>query len=185
MSHSQRVLMTFQQHQTQACFDALIDLFIATGTAGHSLKWTLISKVKRLLLRRQHEFLLDNFKEGLQASAIVAPSRECLLTKGIEGSTQLVAQGSSEKPKERDLLEEAYALLDKGKVHEGQKLFEYIIHADPTEELACMELLAIYQRNHLHDAFNHTYAQLSERGLAFPELWQRLDIQFKNTENLI
>ncbi len=181
LSHSQRILLSHQQHQKAQCFAALLDLFIATGENATDLKRSLLSQVRTTLDRDEFLFLLRHLDEGLPVANLTVDSPDSVLSHGFyRGTTDLVIRMDIDD-EDISLLEQAYGFLQHNNVEKARKCLEQALNDDPGDPLVSMELLAIYKRLQLREAFYKTYTELSGRKLAFPELWQQLDNRFTHS----
>ncbi len=177
LSHVQRALLHHQRGQPDDCFAALIDLFVALGTAGRSLRASLIRQTADLLSDTQHQFLQAHLDVPIKASESLPKDCAAALTEGVSGTTRIVE--AVNRPLAPDeLLESAYRAIEAGEDQTARIYLEKRLDNDPGDAPATLELLALYKRNGMRDAFRRARTRLSSRRLALPELWDKLETQF-------
>ncbi len=177
--HVQRILMLHRAADAVACFDAMTDLFIILGPRGLALRANLLGQVEDLLSHTQVEFLHAHLKTGLDATTALPESTASLLTHGVSGKTSLFCNESPVGTPD-ELVERALTCITHGDDTQAQRYLEQVLEDDPGHAVAVLELLTLYQRNGLQDAFRATWTRLSSRKLALPELWASLDRRFRN-----
>ncbi len=186
-SHVRRILMLHGQGRNRECFGAMLDLFLVLGEGGKALRRNLVRKVEADLTPSQRVFLNDHLDKGLTASAPLPEDAGVLLSNALSGTTNVVVQKKGEeKSVEEDPLEVARQLIAGEPPDEGtaQALLEGALRQDPGREEVCRELLALYRRNHLKDAFRCTYAALMGRRLALPRLWRETEEYLTDTKGI-
>lgn len=87
--HTRRVLLSHSLGDAEEAFAALVDLSIATGAKGESLKRRLLRICAPLLTPAQRRFLEEDGIAGLHAATNAASSRT-MLTSGATGEKILV-----------------------------------------------------------------------------------------------
>ncbi len=171
-THVQRILMLHRERDATGCFDALVDLFIVLGPRGRALRANLMQQCLDLLDKREFDFLRRHLDNGIDAATALPETASSLLTLGVSGSANLLA----DKPASPDnLLQQALTAIGHGNDEAAQRYLEQALEIDPGHELASMELLALYRRNGLRSDFLNTWTRLSSRKLALPEMWAALD----------
>lgn len=170
--HTQRLLMYKHLENDPACFGALIDLMIALGNQGISLRKSLLMQTLERLTQQQVNFLRTHLKSGLRAEDPIPPDAQSLLSKHISGTTSIVRTKSTECCGDADLLESALGAIESGNDLTAQKYLEQALDNDPGDKEVCDELLALYLRNQLNDDLLATMTRLSARKIALPELWK-------------
>lgn len=82
LSHTQRILLSYRQGDTDHAFGALVDLFVATGTKALPLRKTLLARCQDLISFEQRTLLSMNLVVGLTETTAPACSHS-VLGKGI------------------------------------------------------------------------------------------------------
>ncbi len=177
LSHVQRILLHHEKGEPDACFAALADLFVALGASGRELRENLLRQTADLLTGEQVRLLQRHLDVPLTPDLPLPGIGASSLTHGVSGSTGVIASVHSldDNP---DLLHAAYQSLEAGDEERARRYLEQALDQDPGDATVVMELLALYQRNHLRDAFFSALTRFSSRKLALPELWEKLERHF-------
>ncbi len=178
LSHAQRVALHFARSDAERCFHALVDLNIALGAQGRALRVNLLEQTLSLLPKDQFEWLLQRLDSGVDPHEVAPQMQGVLLSRPVAGVTAIVAVDDDET-NNQDAVKQAWAWIEQGRIDDARLLLERALDDDPGDPMVCMELLALYRRHDLADAFAATYARLSGRRLALLELWDKLHARFK------
>ncbi|HIP53307.1 MAG TPA: hypothetical protein EYH03_04765 [Chromatiales bacterium] len=173
-SHVRRILMLHDQGRNEACFGALVDLFLVLGSGGRALRNKLLAQLQEDLSSAQRVFLQEHLEGGLTSLDPLPEETVASLTGGLSGTTDIVVGETSVG---NDPLETAREYMNRQPPDDeaAQAILEGVLKQDPGREDACRELLALYRRNRLAAPFRRTYAALMGRHLASPQQWRETE----------
>lgn len=145
-AHVLRIHLCARAHMGDELYGALLDLFIALGDKGQSLRARLLARCRNLLTAPRLIALGRGMAHGIAAMDVVPEAQHSRLCSGISGSRMVVAPAESgDMPIERDVAEEARDLLDSGQILEARTLLEQALLDEPQNMAVSLELLAIYR----------------------------------------
>ncbi|MGF1547037.1 MAG: hypothetical protein ACFCUG_06900 [Thiotrichales bacterium] len=182
LSHAQRVSLHLARADAARCFHALVDLNIALGRQGRALRVNLLEQTLSLLPKDQFEWLLRRLDSGVAPDEVAPDMQGVLLSRSVAGVTAIVALDARDGAADTDqgtAIKQVWAWIEQGRIDDARMLLERTLDDDPGDPIASMELLALYRRHDLGDAFTATYTRLSGRRLALPELWDKLSARFR------
>jgi len=183
-SHIQRIALCHEVGDNSLVYAAVLDLFIALGNNGVSLRTRMLQKVADLLSDEQRDFLNRGLVSGVNARDKMPSSRYSRLSKGVGGDLQLVDQSFTAAPAAQyDTVEEARDLIDSGHIELAQKLLEEAMLAEPEREDVSSELLGIYRHTRHAHAMTSMMKQLGSTAFALENEWQELASAFSKQTN--
>lgn len=175
-SHARRVVLACHRGRADDAASALADLFLATGARVRELRAALLDHARAHLDDEVAAFLDAALDGGLAADASLPMGLRARLDLGLVGDPRLVVKADAPPPREVPVDAEpaharAAALIDQGDVDAARRLLEDAVLADPHDDVATRELLAIYR--HGRDAAAHAAMRrrLAERGERVPAAW--------------
>jgi hypothetical protein len=146
LSHVHRISLHWHQRKGEQVFGALVDLFIALGPAGQSLRKRLLRQAMPVLKPTQQRLLHASMVFGLKATdALPEQPRDSVLLRGMLGGApvvQLARQDTSIHSE--DTLAEAQAFLEFGQVEEARDVLEHAVLREPQRSELQQHLLEIY-----------------------------------------
>ena len=179
-SHTQRVFMQFARGDALATFGALADLFIVLGKLGYDLRYSMLQHVAEKLQAEHFQFLKQRLKMGLRSDEQLPGGSYSRLSQGGIENYPLVRQvGIPSQQDAESWLSLAQQCVNVGSIEQACRLLEQLVEADPGNQDACVELLALYREHQLASDFQASYYRFSGRSLAVSESWQALDKHFK------
>ena len=144
--HVQRVLWHLHAGDAEATFAALIDLYLALGTAGMPLKQRLLQQAVPILNERQHAVLSEALLTGLHAHDARVAVLGSVLAQPVLGQLDyLQKQQDSSSAQQLSVLEEARLLLEDGHVGAAQQMLEQAWQEQPGDVQVQAELAVIYR----------------------------------------
>ncbi len=183
-SHLQRIALCHEVGDNALIYAAILDLFIALGNDGVSLRTRLLKKVMDLLEDDQRDALSKGLTQGIKAQDRVPLSRYSRLSQGVVGDTLLVEQMTSARPVvEYDTIDEARDLIDSGHIELAQKLLEESMLVERDREDISGELLGIYRHTRHGDALFAMKDQLGSAPFALEHDWEDLVRHFTDQTN--
>ncbi len=183
MSHVQRIALSHEIGDGEQIYGALLDLFIALGPGGVSLRTRMLQKVADLLDDDQLEALQRGLVSGIAASDPVPPSRHSRLSNAVTGDTEIVVPVDTSAPAaEFDTIDEARDLIDSGHIELAQKLLEEELLVNRHREDISRELLEIYRHTRHQEALFSMRRQLGDAPFALAEDWEELINSFTEQE---
>lgn len=180
-AHTQRVLMHAGNSDGASTFSALADLFIVLGGNGYELRQTLLHQVTSVLTVEQFQFFSLRMDAGLAVDEQLPGGSYSSLSIGGSENYQLVIK-SDASPGEsigNSGLISARQQIAEGRIEQARELLERSLELDPGNRDLCIELLDLYRKHELVDAFRQFYFRLSARSLAEPQRWLELDTHFQ------
>lgn len=180
-SHVRRIFLANEEGNEFELFPALVDLFIALGQKGLSLRKRLLSLSKGNLERDQYELLSDALDSDMSKGKLIHVNGS-ILCRGIEGGMTLVssAAGGEIQVKPRDPLTEAREYLEYSQLDEARVVLEYAILQDSQRLELHKELLEIYRSTRDHSNFVKIFDKLDDKNNPMCEQWHELAGYFRS-----
>lgn len=175
-AHTQRVYLHFSINDNEGLYSALLDLFIALGEKGLSLRQLLLAHSRKNLLPQQLEFLEANIIDGLHPNSIIENCGNSLLHSGIESSLAMIIKqqrGDTQAPP--DPLQDAQEYLEYGQLDLALDVLETAMEKDPGNKEISKELLQIYILARAFDRYQQLAHKLLQSGHDLPPGWEILD----------
>jgi len=183
-SHTQRILMNFGSGRKDACYGALIDLFIALGNKGRALKQTLLHQVNELLESQQGQFLKSRLESGISPDEQLLNADFSRLSQGYSGCRDVVILIDEDDQRDHMTAPQvAQKKLEEGKVNEACRVLEQVLNTDPGDAEICHQLLNIYREHQLPQQFHSTYNRYASRKLGDPAAWRAAERYFANAQS--
>lgn len=174
LAHTQRVLLELRVGDADACFGALIDLFIVLGPRGRALKRDLLRQTRPLLGIERTVFLYRHLKHGLTANDVFPAGSPSCLASGVTGRTEFLHtpdRGGGGQSVSSGALS--------GEDLEPLRLYlEHVVESDPGDAGHVAALLEIYRAGGLVRPFRAMHARLMGRRVALPDEWAALEREF-------
>ena len=181
-SHIQRILIYSKFQNSDAAYGALLDLFIALGDKGISIRQRMLDMVAEVIGPARYSQLLGVLERGITSDELLPCTPYSMLGGSFVGASRLVYKCSVDDVDIRPPLEEARDLVDSGMIEEGRKLLESSVLLDRGNEALNVELLEIYRHTEDADAFNRMFVELGRKPLAAIEEWNSLNELFEKSE---
>ncbi|NOX42134.1 MAG: hypothetical protein GXP19_00120 [Gammaproteobacteria bacterium] len=89
-SHVQRINLHIKLQDNEGTYSALLDLFIAVGNNGKTLRERMLGRSKSLLDKHRHEAMASKMEFGINAMTVMPLSTQSVLGLGLTGTTNLV-----------------------------------------------------------------------------------------------
>ncbi len=174
MSHVQRIALCHEVGDSELIYGAVLDLFIALGNAGVSLRTRVLQKVVDLLTPEQLDVLQKGLISGIRSGDRLPSSRYSRLSGGVTGSTSLVDSFDGISRAEFEMIDEARDLIDSGHIELAQKLLEDALLGERNREDVSRELLGIYRHTRHKEALFSMREKLGDEYFALAEEWEEL-----------
>lgn len=173
--HVQRVILCQRLQSHNDVYSALLDLFIALGEKGHSLRVRLLTQCRSLLLAQQHSVLEAALHSGINASDIVPLAKNSRLSAGVSGSLEIVSLvDENQSTSDMTVIDEAHDLLNSGHIKKACDLLEPALLASPQNAEISQELLTIYYHTRDITRLKGMLTQLKSNSFSAQEEWQAL-----------
>ena len=174
----QRTNIHLSQRDAEGSYGALLDLFIALGDKGLSIRRRMLLRAKPLLTEEQFQALALRLNSGISATDPMPPSSQSVLSKGLTGTGQLVVRINEEQAAKRDPLEEAIEYLEYSQTDKARELLEQALLDDPSRLELHSNLLAIYRASNDLENFTAMHSKLNKLGKPLTEEWEQLAERF-------
>jgi hypothetical protein len=173
LGHVQRVKLHWHRREGDRAFGALVDLFVALGPAGQSLRKRLLNQLVPILKPAQQRALRSRLATGLKpADALAEPPRFSVLFRGMLGGETIVRVSSQEtESAHTDTLAEVQAYLEFGQIQEAKSLLEEALLREPEREDLHRELLEIYIHARDRDGLLSMQERLRDLGRVIGTAW--------------
>lgn len=145
-AHARRVLLASRPPMTDRVFGALVDLFLALGDRGRSLRRQLLEQAMPWLDPEDAHLLRVNLDSGLDRSARLPTLNWSVLDQAVLGSPEMVALQRREVQQESPF-QQAMSLLEYGDLEGARGMLENAQLEEPDNEEITRELLAIYRHS--------------------------------------
>jgi hypothetical protein len=156
-SHARRVLLAFRPPLTDLAFGALLDLFLALGERGRSLRKRMLDMGEGWLEADEVHFLRMHLETGLTRATALPSAPGSVFHSALVGMAQMVSH-ERQAAARMSAHEQAVSLLEHGDLAGASQLLEDALMADPTNAEISQELLGIY-RHSRNDAARASMAQ--------------------------
>jgi Tfp pilus assembly protein FimV len=171
-SHTRLVYLRLRQDDSTALYTALLDLFLALGDKGLSLRKHLLQLCSARLQAHQRTILTGGLKQGLHRNSPLADTGNSLLHKGNESNIPLVNRTTTtQEARQSDPLSEARECLEYGQLDQALELLEPAMLEAPDNTAVRTELLAIYARGNMQDRFQAQTRAMRKAGYTLPLDW--------------
>jgi hypothetical protein len=178
-SHAQRVLLAIARDDADGAYGALIDLFLALGAAEQPYRIELLAAASALIGPERSAALQAHLVHGLQPSDPIPLSMRSMLSKGVTGTTALVALSEEESDSQQmDSLSMARLLITSGDVTSAKEILERALLEHPDDENLALELLELYQHLHDPDSLRLMQERLAERFPGAAATWKAMSSMF-------
>ena len=145
-AHARRVLLASRPPLTDRAFGALVDLFLALGDNGRSLRRQLLEQASAWLDPDDAHFLRLHLDTRLSRGAQLPTQRWSVLDTAVVGSLSMVGLQRREVAQETPF-QQAMSLLEYGDLAGARGMLELALLEEPDNEEVNRELLAIYQHS--------------------------------------
>ncbi len=165
-SHVQRIELHIELNDAEGVYGALLDLYIAVGEQGRSLKERLLEKARPILNDKRFEVLNGRLNTGINATDPLFLSPNCMLSKGLIGTNNLIGAEDNNRDKElaADPRDEAQTYLEYGQIEEAQALLEQALNFQPWRKDIYADLVEIYKATRDKSRHLNTVLKLEENG---------------------
>jgi hypothetical protein len=145
-AHTRRVLLASRPPLTDRAFGALVDLFLALGDNGRSLRRQLLEQAAPWLDPDDAHFLRTHLDTRLSRGAQLPTQHWSVLDTAVLGSLSMVGLQRREVAQETPF-QQAMSLLEYGDLAGARGMLEVALLDEPDNEEVNRELLAIYQHS--------------------------------------
>jgi len=172
LRHTQRIFHHYNQDDQDGLYAALLDLFIALGHRGHTLRKRLLTGARNRL-REDRYALLDRWLRSGRAPdwAELPPARQSVLTPGITGSLNLVRVSTNSSGEDRDPLLEAREHIEYSQLDQARTVLEEALIRQPARNDLQAELLLLYRAAGDLGNFLRTREKLQQVVDSLPAIW--------------
>lgn len=88
-NHVQRINLHIKLQDKEGTYSALLDLFIAVGKNGKTLKTRMLGRSKALLNRSRYDAMKKKLIRGINATTVMPLAGHAVLGMGLTGTTRL------------------------------------------------------------------------------------------------
>jgi hypothetical protein len=169
-AHARRVLLASRPPLTDRAFGALVDLFLALGDNGRSLRRQLLEQASAWLDPDDAHFLRLHLDTRLSRGAQLPTQRWSVLDTAVVGSLAMVGLQRREVAQETPF-QQAMSLLEYGDLAGARGMLELALLEEPDNEEVNRELLAIYQHSRDDAGKAEMADKLVARHGALPSGW--------------
>lgn len=169
-AHARRVLLASRPPLTDRAFGALVDLFLALGDNGRSLRRQLLEQASAWLDPDDAHFLRLHLDTRLSRGAQLPTQRWSVLDTAVVGSLSMVGLQRREVAQETPF-QQAMSLLEYGDLAGARGMLETALLDEPDNEEVNRELLAIYQHSRDDAGKAEMADKLVARHGALPSGW--------------
>ena len=145
-AHARRVLLALRPPLTDLAFGALLDLFLALGHRGRSLRKRMLELGEGWLEADEAHFLGQHLESGLTRATALPSAPGSVFHNALVGMSQMVAH-QRHVAAHMSPHEQAVSLLEDGDLAGASQLLEDALLADPNDAEVCHELLGIYRHS--------------------------------------
>jgi tetratricopeptide (TPR) repeat protein len=177
-SHVQRINLHVARGEPDRTYGALLDLFIALGAKGESLRKRMLQAAYSTLTKETFEVFSVNIERGISSTDVTPTAASSVLTKGVQGTSQLITRVEANHAPSQDALAEAHACLEYGQISEAQSILEQALLAQPEKEELHQDLLEIYQSTGDRQRFHEMLDTLGKDQNPYSELWELMAASF-------
>jgi hypothetical protein len=165
-----RVMLSCRPEHSGRAFGALLDLFLALGPHGQSLRHRMLQLAAPCIEFDERRFLEAHLESGLARNATLPAGTGALLDTAVIGSAHAVRHERA-AVQATSRVEEAISLLDEGDLPGARALLEEAVLDDPSDPTAVQELLGIYHHSRDSEGKSAMQARLQERHRSLPPTW--------------
>ncbi|MCI0655084.1 MAG: hypothetical protein L0Y39_11490, partial [Methylococcaceae bacterium] len=172
LSHMRRILLQDKMGDSENLYAALLDLFIALGSKGESLRSRLLRQYRSKLGGDRYMALSHTLKSGTTDER--SPySRASVLAKGITGTCSLIRPviDAGAGVDVRDPLQQARDYLEYCQIDEARMVLERAVLENPERMDIQTELLELYQAGRDLENFKKLYRELMDSGIPLAADW--------------
>jgi hypothetical protein len=178
-AHVERVEQRAALGDAGALYAALVDLNIALGVHGRSLRGRLLTQFAGSLRSDERAFLESGLRSGIDAADPRAAVTGSLLSQQVAGTTRLVSRRGVAAAGPGELAREACASGDEAA---ACLLLEEALEFDPGQRELAAELLALYRRSGRRADFERTRTRLLGQRVALADEWEGTDAWFREQD---
>ena len=179
-SHVRRIFLVCEQGAPQEVFSAVLDLFLALGKNGASLRRRMLEFSRARLRGPEYNLLLNSMATGLDPSTISFAAGS-LLCQGGEGTVHCVHPDTGEAGfASRDPLIEAREYLEYSQLDEARNVLEQALLQQPERTDIQEELLSLYRSTRDKTNFTKMFRALDKEANPLPEAWRDLEEFFRS-----
>ncbi len=88
-NHVQRINLHIKLQDKEGTYSALLDLFIAVGKNGKTLKTRMLGRSKALLSKHRYDAMKRKLKQGINGLTVMPLASYSVLGMGLTGTTRL------------------------------------------------------------------------------------------------
>jgi hypothetical protein len=175
-AHTQRVYLFYSSDNRNGLYSALLDLFIALGDKGLSLRQLLLNHSRRKLHQDQISFFESRLFNALQPNSIIDNIGHSLLHTGKSSSLTLISKQEPLEPLEPkgfiDPIQEAQEYLEYGQLDLALDILESAMENTPGNREISQELLHIYILARSTDRYQKMVQKIIQSGQDLPANWE-------------
>jgi len=165
LSHVQRIHFLIRQTETQAVYSALLDLFLALGARGQSLREEMLNHAMALLSTAQQQYLKSKLETGIGARDIIPDPGQSILCKGFTGNSDLVLEVRPQTALDNQPLQQALECLECSDLNGARLILEEAMLGDQSSLEQQQLLLEIYRKADDKEHFIDLHQKLDGHGV--------------------
>ena len=171
-AHMQRIDLLNRLSDQRQLYGAMIDLFIALGSAGRALKQRCLAQSGTVLNEAQKKLLNRAIDRGLKATEpLLARVHHSVLSLGFTGRHTIIKRHQSTPDRYQNAYDEAMSCLEYGQLEEARRVLEDAVRQGYDDPRLSDQLREIYERTQDHDALLAMRDWLRRRHGVLPDGW--------------
>ncbi|MGZ5044794.1 MAG: hypothetical protein ACXV8P_08380 [Methylobacter sp.] len=174
IAHTQRIFFCYRENLPDHLVAALVDLTIALGERGTTLKRRMLAGAKAKLNEEQWRLLQNAGQPGQPLPTVPFT----LLTTGAIGTIQMVKQSAAVQSHRPDALCLALDYINYSQLDEAKTVLESAILEESRKEDLQLELLALYRSTQDAAGYRRMVGLLAEFENPHQHLWDELRSSF-------
>jgi hypothetical protein len=171
-AHIQRLALYMRVQNEQGVYGALVDLFIALGENGISIRQRMLAQAEPHLTQQRFRFLNSVMQRGIRDTDPLPDAQLAVLSKGYIGKKHFIVENAhSSCSSNSDPRQEAIDCLIYGQVNEARRILEQAVLQEPWREDLQTELLEIYWATRDLKACQAMYERLADEFIPEHHAW--------------
>lgn len=181
LAHVQRINAVSARGSQSDIYSALLDLFVALGSQGLSLRRVMLAQVSSQLEPAQLIFLSTAIKVGVGARDVIIDPGASMLINGYSGCDELVTVHRHQGGEKGDPLQQAMASIEFSDLEEARIILEDALYSDRADLNQQKLLLEIYRKTADKKHFMALYETFEAGSNPAHADWQALAAHFELT----
>lgn len=172
-AHVRRILLLIDEDQRDLLPGALIDIFIALGKHGESLRYALLEVAEPFLEEEDLHFLRGHLNTGISPDENLQMVEGSVFSHALDGTAEMIGRERQQQQQAMGAVAEANALLEEGDLDGARNILEDALLAHPEDTAISNELLLIYRHSRDEAAFTAMREKLMQKIASLPAPWDQ------------